>query len=57
MRKKTYIRATDYANPNFDKFYARIKANPAWRTYEVACGHDVMIDMPERLTEILEEVA
>src|SRR5438128_8518130 len=57
LAKKSYIRATNYANPNFDKFYARTKAAPSWRTYEVACGHDVMIDMPERLTEILEEVA
>jgi pimeloyl-ACP methyl ester carboxylesterase len=55
--KKTYIRATRYANPNFDKFYAARKADPSWRTYEVPCGHDVMIDMPDRLTEILEEVA
>jgi pimeloyl-ACP methyl ester carboxylesterase len=57
VAKKTYIRATKYAMENFDKFYARRKADPSWRTYEVACGHDVMIDMPERLTEILEEVA
>ena len=21
----------------------------SWRTYEVPCGHDVMVDMPERL--------
>ena len=28
-----------------------------WRTYEVPCGHDVMLDMPERLVEILQEVA
>jgi len=55
--KKSYIRATHYAMANFDKFYARTKADPSWRTYEVACGHDVMIDMPDRLTEILEEVA
>jgi len=55
--KKTYIRATKFANPNFDKFYAARKADPSWRTYEVPCGHDVMIDMPERLTEILLEVA
>jgi pimeloyl-ACP methyl ester carboxylesterase len=54
--RKTYIRATAYANPNFDRFYARTKADPSWRTYEVACGHDVMIDMPDRLVEILEEV-
>jgi pimeloyl-ACP methyl ester carboxylesterase len=55
--KKTYIRATDYANPNFDRFYAKTKADPSWRTYAVHCGHDVMIDMPDRLVEILEEVA
>jgi hypothetical protein len=24
-----------------------------WRTYEVACGHDIMLDMPERLAELL----
>jgi pimeloyl-ACP methyl ester carboxylesterase len=57
VAKKTYIRATQYAMAAFDKFYAARKADPSWRTYEVACGHDVMIDMPERLTEILEEVA
>ena len=28
-----------------------------WRIYEVPCGHDVMLDMPERLAEILQEVA
>jgi len=54
---KTYIRTTDFANPNFDRFYAKTKADRSWRTYEVPCGHDVMIDLPDRLTEILEEVA
>jgi pimeloyl-ACP methyl ester carboxylesterase len=57
VAKKTYIRATKYGNPNFDRFYAKTKADRSWRTYEVPCGHDVMIDMPDRLTEILLEVA
>ncbi len=57
IAKKTYIRAPDYVNPGFDAALARAKADPTWRTYEVACGHDVMVDMPERLTEILLEVA
>ena len=57
IAQKTYIRATNYAHPHFDRFYAKTKADPSWRTYEVACGHDVMIDMPDRLTEILEKVA
>jgi pimeloyl-ACP methyl ester carboxylesterase len=57
VAKKTYIRATGFENSNFDRFYAKTKADRSWRTYEVACGHDVMIDMPDRLTEILLEVA
>ena len=55
--KKAYIRASAYPNPAFDTAYARVKADTSWRTYEVPCGHDVMVDMPERLTEILVEVA
>jgi pimeloyl-ACP methyl ester carboxylesterase len=57
IAKKAYIRAADYANPGFDKALARVKSDPSWRTYGVPCGHDVMVDMPERLADILEEVA
>jgi pimeloyl-ACP methyl ester carboxylesterase len=57
IAKKSYIRAGAYPNPGFDKAFARVKADRAWRTYEVPCGHDVMVDMPERLAEILLEVA
>ena len=56
IAKKSYIRALHNANPGFDRAMARAKADKSWRTYEVACGHDVMVDMPERLTEILVEV-
>ena len=57
IAKKTYIRAGSYANPGFDKALAKLKTDKTWRTYAVPCGHDVMVDMPERLTEILLEVA
>jgi hypothetical protein len=57
VRRKSYIRAKIYANPGFDRALAVAKSDPSWRTYEVACGHDVMVDDPERLTEILLEVA
>jgi pimeloyl-ACP methyl ester carboxylesterase len=57
VRRKSYIRAKSYANPGFDRALAAVKSDPSWRTYEVACGHDVMVDDPERLTEILLEVA
>jgi pimeloyl-ACP methyl ester carboxylesterase len=56
IAKKTYIRASGYPNVSFDKAYARTKADRSWRTFEVPCGHDVMIDAPDRLTEILLEV-
>jgi pimeloyl-ACP methyl ester carboxylesterase len=57
IAKKTYIRATGYPNVPFDKFYERAKADPSWGTYEVNCGHHIMIDEPDRLAEILIEVA
>jgi pimeloyl-ACP methyl ester carboxylesterase len=55
--KKSYIRAGAYPNPGFDKALARAQADKSWRVYSVPCGHDVMVDMPERLAEILVEVA
>jgi len=57
ISRKSYIRAASYANPGFDRAYAGLKSDPSWRTYEAPCGHDVMVDMPERLTEILLEAA
>lgn len=57
IAKKAYIRAASYANPGFDKALARLQSDKSWRTYGVPCGHDVMVDMPERLAEILVEVA
>jgi len=36
----------------FMQFFEKAKAR-GWRTHEVACGHDVMIDEPAALTELL----
>jgi pimeloyl-ACP methyl ester carboxylesterase len=57
VARKTYIRAAGYSNPGFDRALGEAKANPSWRTYELDCGHDVMVDEPERLTEILLDAA
>jgi pimeloyl-ACP methyl ester carboxylesterase len=52
--KKTYIRAPKYPQPTFDKALAECKADNTWRTFETpAAGHDVMVDAPEWLTDIL----
>ncbi len=55
--RKSYVRATGTPNAAFDVCYAAAQAKPSWRTYAVPCGHDVMIDMPDRLVEILEAEA
>ena len=54
VARKVYVRATA-AGRGFDGVYTKYRSTPGWRTYEVPCGHFVMIDMPERLAEILLE--
>jgi pimeloyl-ACP methyl ester carboxylesterase len=57
VAKRTYIRAANYKSPSFDDGLAKAKATAGWKTYEVPSGHDVMVDLPDRLVEILLEVA
>jgi pimeloyl-ACP methyl ester carboxylesterase len=57
IAKKAYIRAKGYPSVPFDAAQERLKANAEWRVFELPCGHDAMVDMPDRLTEILLEVA
>jgi pimeloyl-ACP methyl ester carboxylesterase len=46
-----YIMASRYDGP-FGQFYAKAGERGWWRE-ELACGHDVMIDMPGELTTLL----
>jgi hypothetical protein len=55
--RKTYIRATEYPSTSFDAAYARARTDSTWRTFEIPCGHDAMIDLPDRVAEILLQVA
>ena len=55
--RKTYIRASSYANPGFDSALESLRVDPSWRCHEVPSGHDVMVDMPDRLAEMLVEAA
>jgi pimeloyl-ACP methyl ester carboxylesterase len=56
IANRVYIRATGYPSESFDRGLAKARAQ-GWPTYEVRCGHDVMLDMPDRLAAILREVA
>lgn len=55
--KKMYIRATASGAPMPYEMYLRVKDEIAqdrtWSYVEIACGHDVMLDAPERLAEAL----
>ncbi len=60
VAKKAYIRTPAYPQPSFDAYLARCRADPSWKTYVFQpseAGHDVMVDAPARLAQILEEVA
>jgi pimeloyl-ACP methyl ester carboxylesterase len=55
VAKKAYIRATDFPSKTFDDYRDEAETN-GWRIYDVRCGHDVMVDEPEQLAEILIDV-
>jgi pimeloyl-ACP methyl ester carboxylesterase len=53
VAKKTYIRAKGFNAPGFDAVVTRLRGDSSWKIHDMPCGHDAMIDMPERLTELL----
>ena len=52
----TYVLATGWNDSPFPTFYERAKAK-GWKTITMQCGHDVMLDLPEELTNALLGVA
>jgi len=56
VAKKTYIRTAAYPQDIFDRHLGICKADKSWRTFEIPCGHDIMVNMPERLAEVLVKV-
>jgi hypothetical protein len=56
IARKTYIVATGWDGP-FGMFADAFRQDPAWQVHELACGHDVPVDMPDELTALLIEAA
>jgi pimeloyl-ACP methyl ester carboxylesterase len=53
----TYILATGFREGSpFGPFYEKAQAR-GWKTLTVACGHDVMLDLPDELTRILVDAS
>jgi hypothetical protein len=58
IAKKAYIRAPKYPQAAFDKALAECKADPTWQTFvNDDTGHDVMIDQPRWLADVLLKVS
>ena len=58
IAKKTYIRAPKYPQAAFDKALAECKADSSWKTFIAEnSGHDVMVDAPEWLVDVLLKVS
>jgi pimeloyl-ACP methyl ester carboxylesterase len=58
IAKKTYIRAPKYPQAAFDKALAECKADKTWQTFvNKTAGHDVMIDQPQWLADVLLKVS
>jgi pimeloyl-ACP methyl ester carboxylesterase len=57
IARKVYVRAAGYPSVPFDAVRARLASDPGWRVLDLPCGHDAMLDMPQRLAEILVEAA
>jgi pimeloyl-ACP methyl ester carboxylesterase len=57
IARKTYIRAAKYPQAAFDKALAECRADKTWQTFvNEASGHDVMVDQPEWLADVLLKV-
>jgi len=48
-----YIRAAGQPRPTFAQFAEAAKRDPKWQYFEVPCGHNVMLDLPDALSGIL----
>ena len=57
IARKTYAFSPLYNAPYFRANYERLKKNRAWQVFQVPCGHDMMLDMPEETAGILETAA
>lgn len=51
--RKIHVLATGNPGTSFHAVHARLRDDTAWRTVEIACGHEVMITNPDDLLSVL----
>lgn len=57
LARRVYVYADGWGTTPFTPIYERLKVDPAWIVHTAPCGHDIMIDMPELLADLLIESA
>lgn len=55
--RRAYIFATEWQPTPFTRFRDAVKSDPQWELHEVGGGHGVMQDQPEKLLEIVLDLA
>jgi pimeloyl-ACP methyl ester carboxylesterase len=55
--KRTFVQATVGEAPFFAATFERAKTSPGWKTLQVNSRHDVMVDHPDEMTQILLDAA
>lgn len=51
--RKVYVRATASPSPVFDRIANERRNRPGWRVIDLPFGHDLMVDAPQQVTDIL----
>jgi pimeloyl-ACP methyl ester carboxylesterase len=57
IARRAYVRAGLYPNPNFDAAMEKQSKRDGWRVMSLAGGHDLMVDAPEELANLLIELS
>ncbi len=57
IETKSYVLATKNPVSLFQEFARSMRKEPSCVSYELPCGHDVMIDLPKETAAIIEETA
>jgi len=57
ITNKSYVLATKNPVSLFHGFARSMRNDPSCISYELPCGHDVMIDLPEETAAIIQEAA
>jgi len=53
VQRRTYVLADGWDPSPFRHFAAKYTGQPGWTVTKMACGHDVMVDLPEPLAALL----